>query len=91
MNNKKLINLINFYGGNDEPVKYTSSLLNKYTNIRDKTIIKIDNLNTLLIEDNSESENDIFKIFEENNLKKKFNILNDLATEETKTFKGLIP
>lgn len=75
MNNKNLINLINFYGGNDEPIKYTSSLLNKYTNIREKTIIKIDNLNTLLVDDNSESENDIFKIFEENNLNKKIDKL----------------
>jgi hypothetical protein len=80
MNNNKLKSLINLYGGNDEPNIYTSSLLKKYTNKNEKNIIKIDNLKTLFI-DESESENDIFQMFEKNNFIK-LNNLNDNILNE---------
>jgi len=53
MNNNKLKSLINYYGGNNESYMYTSSLLNKYTNVKSK----IDNLETILVEDNLDPEN----------------------------------
>jgi hypothetical protein len=64
MNNKNLNDIINLYGGNDDPQNYTSSLLSKYSNSEDKIIIKIKNLETLLVSDQDpESENeDIFKL-----------------------------
>lgn len=90
MNNNNLINLINLYGGNDDPHMYTSSLLNKYNTSEDKFIIKINNLETLLVSDHdSDSENDdIFKLIGGNSTIK-LN-LNNIVTDETESFTEII-
>jgi D-hexose-6-phosphate mutarotase len=62
MNNINLINLINLYGGNDESNKYTSSLLSKYYNIEEKTTFKINNLETLLIDYDNDSNSEFKNI-----------------------------
>lgn len=58
MNNNKLINLIEIYGGNDDPNIYTNSLLSKYKKKYDILIYKINNLGTLLIDFDSDKKND---------------------------------
>jgi hypothetical protein len=58
MNNNKLINLIEIYGGNDDPNMYTNSLLSKYKKKYDILIYKINNLGTLLIDSDSDKKND---------------------------------
>jgi hypothetical protein len=58
MNNNKLINLIEIYGGNDDPNIYTNSLLSKYKKKYDILIYKINNLGTLLIDSDSDKKND---------------------------------
>ena len=81
MNNKNLKSLINLYGGQEDPNKYTSSLLSKYTNINDKTLIKITNLKTLVIDNERDSptKNKSINIFEENDIIKIEN-LNNIIT-----------
>lgn len=68
MNNNYLNNLINLYGGNENSNEYTSSLLNKYTNKNkdDIVIIKLDNLETLLYDE--ELDDNMFDIFNNNNI-----------------------
>jgi len=92
MNNINLTSLINLYGGNDDPNKYTSSLLNKYTGLKEKTIIKIDNLETLLVDDSeSDSENNIFETRGGNNkIIKIDNLDNFTIEEESETFSSLV-
>ena len=91
MNNRNLNNLINLYGGNETQQMYTSSLLNKYNNSEDKVIIKINNLETLLVGDHdseSDTENDvIFKLIGGRNIIKIDN-LNNITTDsdESETF-----
>jgi len=58
MNNNKLVNLIEIYGGNDDPNIYTNSLLNKYKQKYDILIYKINNLGTLLIDSDSDKKDD---------------------------------
>lgn len=82
MNNNKLKSLINYYGGNDESYVYTSSLLNKYTNVKNINKIKIDNLETLLFDDNLVSEN--------NKIIKIDNLNNQNSTVESESFNDLI-
>lgn len=64
MNNNKLINIIDKYGGNDDISIYTDSLLNKYKQKNDLVMNKIDHLGTLLTDSDSESKNekDIFNL-----------------------------
>ena len=50
MNNNKLLNIIEKYGGNDDPNIYTNSLLNKYKQKNDLVINKINNLEILLVD-----------------------------------------
>ena len=91
MNNNYLNNLINLYGGNDNPNDYNSSLLKKYNNIKkNNIIIKLDNLETLLYDSDEESDDDnIFKIIGGNNIIKIDN-LNNIITENTETFTEMI-
>jgi hypothetical protein len=58
MNNNKLVNLIEIYGGNEDPNIYTNSLLSKYKQKYDILIYKINNLGTLLIDSDSDNKND---------------------------------
>lgn len=58
MNNNKLINIIDKYGGNDDISIYTNSLLSKYKQKNDLVINKIDHLGTLLTDSDSDSKND---------------------------------
>lgn len=56
MNNNKLINIIDYYGGNDDPNLYTNSLLNKYK-LKNKIVVnKINNLGILLTDSDSDKE-----------------------------------
>jgi hypothetical protein len=87
MNNNNLKSLINLYGGNDDPNKYTSSLLSKYTMTLDKTIIKINNLESLLIDNDSNSE--LENIFSKNSIIKIDN-LNNITTEDSENFKDFV-
>jgi hypothetical protein len=105
MNNKNLINFINLYGGNDNPSDYTNSLLTKYktnnepnneTN-NESNIIKINNLEIMLYDTETDTENsfleDLLKlemkggsnnIIKINNLEK---ILYDTNTESDNILK----
>jgi hypothetical protein len=58
MNNNKLINIIDKYGGNDDISIYTNSLLSKYKQKNDLVINKIDHLEILLTDSDSESKKD---------------------------------
>jgi hypothetical protein len=58
MNNTKLINLIEIYGGNDDTNIYTNSLLDKYKQKNNIINNKINNLKTLLSDSDSDSESD---------------------------------
>ena len=99
MNNKNLIDLINLYGGNDDPQIYTSSVLNKYNKTlpisdkdkkedEDTVFIKIKNLEKLFVKD-SESEDDSFSNLlggSNNNNIIKINNLYNINTYETDSF-----
>lgn len=97
MNNKNLINLINLYGGNDDPQIYTSSVLNKYNKTlpvsnkdnkeEDTVFIKIKNLEKLFVKD-SESEEDSFSnlVGGFNNNIIKINNLYNINTVDSETF-----
>ena len=74
MNNNKLINLIEIYGGNDDPNMYTNSLLSKYKKKYDILIYKINNLGTLLIDSDSDNKND--KLYLQTGGKYNFNFKN---------------
>ena len=93
MNNNVLNNLINLYGGNDNPNDYTNSLLEKYKNLKSNIItIKLNNLETLLYDSDSESDDDnIFKIIGGNNIIKIDNLYNPITdTEYSETFTDMI-
>lgn len=95
MNNRNLNNLINLYGGNDNINDYTSSLLEKYKNTNKSNIIKINNLESMLADTDSDNDSDsIFKmnggsnnIIKINNLEK---ILNYTETETNNFEKNLM-
>ena len=92
MNNNVLNNLINLYGGNDNPNDYTSSLLEKYKNIKNNiTIIKLDNLETLLYDETeSDNDDDLFKMFGGNNNIIKIDNLYNIITEDSDTFTEMV-
>jgi hypothetical protein len=91
MNNKYLNNLINLYGGGDYTNDYTSSLLKKYKNTKNNIIIiKLDNLETLLIDDSDTEDDNIFRIVGGNNNIIKIDNLYNLITEESDTFTEIV-
>ena len=90
MNNNYLNNLINLYGGNENPNEYTQSLLNKYKNNNDIVIIKLNNLESLLHDDdNDDDDDDMFNFFNNNN-----NIIEidnqDQDIEHSETFSEIV-
>ena len=89
MNNKNLINLINLYGGNDDPQIYTSSVLNKYNKKEeeDTVFIKIKNLEKLFVKDSDSEEDSFFKLLGggDNNIIKINNLYN-INTVESESF-----
>lgn len=87
MNNNYLNNLINLYGGNENPNEYTSSLLNKYKNNNELVIIKLDNLESLLHDD--ESDEEMFNFFDNNKIIEIDNLDNQ-NNEQSETFSEMV-
>jgi len=87
MNNNYLNNLINLYGGNENPNEYTSSLLNKYKNNNDIVIIKLNNLESLLHDD--ESDEEMFNFFDNNKIIEIDNLDNQ-NNEQSETFSEMV-